>query len=89
MTARENALQNVSEILGTECEIINPVLECDNPLKCLGENIKLLAEADYIYFVDGWSLARGCLVEKICAALYGAVDLGTSNIMKMGRGDMI
>lgn len=37
---------------------------------CLGESMKMLAFADYAYFVDGWNAARGCCVEQLCAIAY-------------------
>lgn len=41
------------------------------PLWCLGESIKLLGEADVVYFCDGWHDANGCTIEHECAVRYG------------------
>ena len=42
-----------------------------HPLVYLGESIKMLAEADAVYFVRGWQDARGCAIEHACAKKYG------------------
>lgn len=31
----------------------------------------VLADADVIYFADGWEDARGCVIEHECAIRYG------------------
>lgn len=41
------------------------------PLWYLGKSIELLAEADYVYFAEGWENARGCIIEHECANRYG------------------
>ena len=41
------------------------------PLEYLGESLKLLAGADWVWFCDGWDEARGCKVENTCAREYG------------------
>lgn len=40
------------------------------PLWYLGESIKLMSEADIVFFCDGWHVARGCLIEHDCALEY-------------------
>ena len=42
-----------------------------NPLWYLGKSIELLAEADYVYFAEGWWDYRGCRIEHECAVQYG------------------
>ena len=42
-----------------------------NPLWYLGESIKLMSEADVVFFCDGWQTARGCQIEHDCALEYG------------------
>jgi hypothetical protein len=37
----------------------------------LGESIKMLADADVAYFVDGWKNARECIMEHEACKLYG------------------
>ena len=41
------------------------------PLFNLGRSIQLLSEADIAYFAPGWSKARGCRIEYMCASDYG------------------
>ena len=41
------------------------------PLVYLGMSIRMMAEADIVYFVKGWAEARGCLIEHACADAYG------------------
>lgn len=40
------------------------------PLWYLGESIKLMSEADIVFFCDGWQTARGCQIEHNCALEY-------------------
>ena len=40
------------------------------PLKYLAISLKHMADADLVYFVNGWQKARGCIIEHICAELY-------------------
>jgi len=49
----------------------NPPETCKiPPLFYLGHSIQILGKADYIYFVDGWDKARGCMIEREIAQLY-------------------
>ncbi len=41
------------------------------PLWYLGESIKLLGDADAVYFCKGWEQYRGCTIEHECAVRYG------------------
>lgn len=41
------------------------------PLWCLGESIKLLGEADAVYFCKDWQHYNGCIIEHECAVRYG------------------
>lgn len=41
------------------------------PLWYLGESIKLLAEADVVYFCKNWQKYDGCTIEHECAVRYG------------------
>ena len=41
------------------------------PLWYLGESIKLMSEADIVFFCNGWQTARGCQIEHDCALEYG------------------
>ena len=42
-----------------------------SPLWYLGESIKLMSEADVVFFCNGWQTARGCKIEHDCALEYG------------------
>lgn len=37
----------------------------------LGESLKLMAQADLVYFCKGWEKARGCVIEQQAAKSYG------------------
>lgn len=41
------------------------------PLWYLGESIKLLGDADIVYFCKDWEKYRGCTIEHECAVRYG------------------
>ena len=41
------------------------------PLWYLGEIIKLLGEADVVYFCKDWQKYNGCTIEHECAVRYG------------------
>lgn len=76
---KEKAKEYVESVLGEEVEIIDSFFDCApltkyrsrGPIWCLGESIKLMSDADYIYFVPGWTEARGCVVERLVAEEYG------------------
>ena len=38
---------------------------------CLGESIKLMSNADYVVFCNGWEDARDCRIERTIANEYG------------------
>ena len=44
--------------------------EAEDPIEMLGKSISLMAEADAIYFCDGWESARGCRIEHEVATQY-------------------
>lgn len=74
---REAAIQAVKEITGEDVEVLDSFFQgadLTKPLEYLGESIKLLAQADLVYFAPGWRKARGCLIEHECAVQYG-IDL--------------
>lgn len=70
--ARLNIEQRVKQLFGN-VDIINSFyLERGlKPLFNLGRSIQLLSEADIAYFAPGWSKARGCRIEYMCAENYG------------------
>ncbi len=72
---RERAVRAATEYLGEPVEVIDSFFKDAphdaKPLWFLAESIRLLADADCIYFADGWDGARGCVVERVCAVNYG------------------
>ncbi len=42
---------------------------------CLGGAIHKMAKCDAVYFCPGWEKARGCVIERQVAALYGLMRL--------------
>lgn len=43
------------------------------PLWYIGKSIQLMADADIVFFAEGWKDARGCKIEHECAVQYGKV----------------
>lgn len=41
------------------------------PVWYLSESIKLMSDADYVVFCNGWKDARGCRIERTIANEYG------------------
>lgn len=72
---RERAVRAATECLGEPVEVIDSFFKNAphdaKPLWFLAESIRLLADADCIYFADGWYNARGCCIERSCAVQYG------------------
>lgn len=73
--ARARAIESVERHLGEPVEALESYFEDFGPdtppLYYLGESIKLLSEADVVYFAPGWDEARGCKIENTCAIEYG------------------
>ena len=71
---REKAIKLCKKYLGEDIEVIDSFIEnapADaTPLWYLGESIKLLSPADYVFFCEGWEEARGCVIEHDCARKY-------------------
>lgn len=63
-------------------EVIDSIIEDDinNPVYLLGESIKLLSNADYIYMMEGWDNSRGCKIEKLIADSYNIKQLNKEDI---------
>jgi len=53
-------------------------------LKGLAKAIELLANADYVYFMPGWSNSRGCVIEHLCSIRYNIplIKIKTKKIWK-------
>ena len=73
--ARERAIREATEYLDEPVEVIDSFFKNAphdaKPLWFLAESIRLLADADLVYFAKGWENARGCMIERKCAVQYG------------------
>ena len=71
----EIAIKKSEEKIGESVEVIDSFFQSApadaRPLWFLGKSLELLSTADVAYFVDGWTDARGCRVEHLCALEYG------------------
>lgn len=45
----------------------------EDPVEMLGKSIQKMAEADAVYFCEGWESARGCRIEHDVAVAYNKV----------------
>ena len=72
---RNRAIENAKEVLGEEVEVIQSFFKGAphdaTPLWYLGESIKLLGQADFVYFCKDWEKYRGCCIERECCIRYG------------------
>ena len=70
---REYAKLAAERILKEEVEVIDSFFQDGDgkPLEYLGDSLKLLAGADWVWFCEGWEQARGCKIENLCAREYG------------------
>lgn len=63
---RNRAIENAKEVLGEEVEVIQSFFKGAphdaTPLWYLGESIKLLGQADFVYFCKDWEKYRGCCI---------------------------
>lgn len=79
LKTNEKAKEYVESVLGEEVEIIDSFFDyapltkyrSRGPIWCLGELIKLMADADIVVFAPGWWDARGCKIEHQVALEYG------------------
>lgn len=65
-------IELISKLNNAGYEVIDSIIEddVDNPIWLLGESIKLLSEADYIYLMNDWNKSRGCMIERLVAEYY-------------------
>ena len=67
------------EAEGIKVELVDPFFKNAHaqaaPLWYLGESIKLLGEADVVYFCKNWQIYNGCIIEHECAVRYGKTVL--------------
>lgn len=57
--------------VSSDMDIKNP----STSMWCLGGAIQKMSECDAIYFCPGWQEARGCVIERHVAVLYGLTRL--------------
>lgn len=53
------------------------------PLWFLGKSLELMADADYVLFLNGWENARGCRIEHQCTQEYGLQCIYESNLNRI------
>lgn len=71
---RQEFIVNTVDFYSRKCEIINSILDLEegkSPMYHLSKSIKLLDQADVVWFMKGWEKARGCKIEHIVAVAYG------------------
>lgn len=70
---RERVKRKLEEFLDEPFEIIDSCFyeKYQDPLYCLGESIKLISDADTVFFAKDWAKSRGCQIEYMCARQYG------------------
>lgn len=75
LSKRNEAIKKIKEKFGDDVEIINSIFERpsteNDSLKQLAKSLMLMADADYVYFVDGSEYSRGCAFEYFCCNYYG------------------
>ena len=66
---REVIIDEISKKLdGEDFEVLDTVFEDFDgatPLKFLAKSLMVMADADAVYFADGWRGARGCRIDII------------------------
>ena len=74
LAVRQKAKADAEKIVGEEMEVLESFFQGaptdKTPMWYLGESIKLLGQADVVFFAEGWEDARGCRVEHLCAVEY-------------------
>ena len=74
---REKAVKDAEKRMGTSFIVLDTFILEDAPeyftigIWYLAKSLEMLAEADVVYFCDGWEDARGCRIEHDCAVNYG------------------
>ena len=72
---REVIIEEVSkELDGEPFEVMDTVFDDFDgatPQKFLAKSLMVMADADAVYFADGWREAMGCSIENRCAVAYG------------------
>jgi hypothetical protein len=75
LEVRAKAIESAMTNFDTDVEVIDSFFQGApsdaKPLWFLGESLKLMADADVVYFAKGWEGARGCKIEYEAALAYG------------------
>ena len=79
--------QRLEQLLGIEFELIDSCIEEDAPedtihpaLWFMGKSISMMADADLVYFSEGWEGATGCKIEQEIAKAYNIKWIYYSNV---------
>lgn len=73
---RNRAIFAIKAQFGNNVEILPSYFEDYTPdsgnigLKYLAKSLEILADADGVYFCEGWENSRGCKIEYQCAKYY-------------------
>lgn len=79
LAEREEAIKEATKLVKWDMgvgdvEVIDSFIrdapEGAKPLWFLGKSLELMADADVVYFAEGWQKARGCRLEYECARAY-------------------
>lgn len=75
LAERSHAIHMAENLLGEDVKVIDSFFKdapiYSKPLWYLAKSIELLADADVVYFAEGWERYRGCRIEHTCAVEYG------------------
>lgn len=88
LTERNKAIDIATNLCGDAVKVIDSYFEDYNPdngcvpLKYLAKSIELMADADIVYFAEGWYNYRGCVIEHKCAREYGIQTIGDDLAVK-------
>jgi hypothetical protein len=75
----------VAELTAAGHEIVDSFVADETPtgnaaLDCLGKSFQIIAQADAVYFMEGWEQARGCKMEYAACRAYGIAILPNPHI---------
>ena len=74
---REKAVSEVKKSYGEDIEVLESFFKGiphdASPLYYLGEAIKVMDQADIVFFCKDWEKYRGCCIEHECAEKYGKI----------------
>lgn len=73
---RRERAETIRELTEKGYEVVDTVFpdfssEGNIPVKYLAKSIECIAEVDAVYFMEGWNISRGCIIEHLVCAEYG------------------